>query len=200
MCFALIPNAGRRQSLSVSCSKWAAYPSCHRLGYPTPFFKLIAREGSLGLLPNTSDVPHIVELENELLLTARYKGQFVTTGLGLHLAAVGDSNDFALLDFPFLYQRFAHVYAPWVGTARLALQGALSELGAGTLGYELSNQAYLFRVDELRGNAFIVESAISLDYLRGSTRLRLGFSSALARFPIGLRSHVLPWLGVGYAF
>jgi hypothetical protein len=102
-----------------------------------------------------------------------------------------------LLDFPFLYQRFVDLHAPWVGRAGIALQGQL----LAALFYGFETRGWLFQLEELDSGGAALESTLRLGYdVSESWRVLAGFKTSLARYPIGLRLHWLPLVDVQHAF
>lgn len=164
--------------------------SVHRLAYPTPLLSLVSREGSLGLLPATTDAPYAVLLDTDLLGSAEWSaGQWATLRIGASLGLTAGGDD-VLLDFPFLYQRFAALSAPAVPRVALGADGDLS----ARFGYAVEYRHYfipladfaLFDANEYAASVFFLISA--------RHRLTLGGRLSSARLPIGWRSHFLPYL------
>jgi len=195
LCFVL-PHAELKVSWWRRGSAYLA--TVHRLAYPRPFLRLVAREGSAGLLPANSDVPHSLQTQNDVwITTTRIPGQSLSAWLGVSKALVGSSAEFPLLDFPFLYQRFADLHAPWVARAGVALEGHL----ARSVYYSFDTRGWLFRLDEPELAAAVVESTLVGGWEpRSDWRVALGLKSALGNFPIGVRMHLLPFVDVRHAF
>ena len=170
--------------------------SAHRVGYPTPFLSLVSREGSGGLLPPTTSVPHALSLDNDVLGSAEWRdGQWATLRAGAAVAWVG-SGDETVLDFPILYQRFAALYAPIVPRLSLVASGLVAE----RLSYNVEFKHYWLPLHDqpLRhANEYFAEV-----YLRLGQNHRLGAGGRLsvARLPVGLRSHFLPHLDYQFGF
>jgi hypothetical protein len=162
--------------------------STHRLAYPTPFLALVSREGSGGLLPATTDVPVTLISDNDLLASAEWTTrQWASVRLGLS-AAVQGGGDEILLDFPFLYQRFAALSAPAVPKLALIANGELLPV----LSYVLELRHYWLPLNDFP-LAHATEYAVQLGLeLGGFQRLGIGGRLATARLPIGWRSHFLP--------
>lgn len=164
--------------------------SSHRLAYPTVFLSLISREGSGGLLPATTDVPHSLMIDNDVLGSVEWDdAQWATLRLGASVAPRGDGDD-PLLDFPFLYQRFAALNAPLAPRIAAGLNGDLPR----GLGYAVEFRHYwlpltdfaLFHANEYAARAHL--------QLGASHRISVAGRLSHARLPIGWRSHFLPHL------
>jgi hypothetical protein len=170
--------------------------SVHRLAYPTPFLSLVSREGSGGLLPATTDVPLALLLDNDVLVSLEWHpGQWASARLGASLAAQGGGDE-TLLDFPFLYQRFAALNAPVVPRVALSAEGELS----GQLWYSLEFRQYWLPLDDfpvLHASEYAGGLYVQLGL---SHRMGLGGRFSVARLPVGSRTHFLPHVDYQIAF
>jgi hypothetical protein len=167
-----------------------------RLSYPSPFLNLVSKEGTGGLLPATSDVPFALLFESDLVASERYATEHVASAsLGLAFAPRGSSGEFPLLDFPFLYPRFAALYGVVVPRAAVSAEGRAVE----RLFYSVELTAFLLPLREFDGYA--LEPAIELQYRFGPrVALLAGVRASIARYPVGTRFHSLPYLDVELGF
>jgi hypothetical protein len=167
-----------------------------RVSYPTIFLGLVAREGSGGLLPKTSDPPIALMLEADAIGTfGLAPGALASLSLGLAVAARESftNEELPLLDFPFLYSRFASLYAPVVPRAALNLESALF------LGFHLDAEfrGYLMPSLPDAGTALALEQALALEYRLGQrAALSFGMRVSEAEYPVGQRVHLLPYFDV----
>jgi hypothetical protein len=168
-----------------------------RVSYPTLFLNLVSKEGSGGLLPATTDVPQALELEADGIVSLSFhERQLVSLAAGLAVAPRGSSDDLPLLDFPFLYPRFAPLYTWGVPRFDLAFEGQI----AGGLHYAADFRAYLLFLDDVDGE-YALEQALSGEYRFGaSVAFELGLRTSLARYPVGTRLHFLPYFDVKMGF
>ncbi len=185
----------------VQSGRWL-FSSRHRLAYPTLFLGLVAKEGALGLLPPTEDPPQALMIHNHALLSRDFGPHAVTLSAGAVVAPRASSN-MPVLDFPFLYQRFAALYSSVVPQAGLAFEGALSD----SFGYALEVELSWFSLTAEATNGveldsvFALEEAARLDYLIAlDWRISAGIRAAQAEFPVGFRSHLLPTLDLRVAY
>jgi hypothetical protein len=164
--------------------------STHRLAYPTPLLALVSREGSGGLLPATTDVPYALIADSDVVGSAEwYPRQWLSARLGVSVAIQGGGDEI-LLDFPFLYQRFAALAAPAVPKLALSANGEVLE----RLSYALEFRHYwlpltdfpLLEASEYAGELYF--------QLATAQRLGLGARLSVAHLPIGWRSHLLPFV------
>jgi len=166
-----------------------AFAARGRLAYPTPFLHTISRAGALGLLPATTQPPQALQMEIEALGSWLFSTQQVASvWLGLAIAPRTSADDLPLLDFPFLYPRFAPLYTAVVPRAGIGLDGKL----VGPLFYGVDLRAYLLPLPDVDGG-FAIEQGTSLE-LRPSSHVavEVALRTSHARYPIGLRTHFLP--------
>jgi hypothetical protein len=171
-----------------------------RMSYPTLFLGAVAREGSGGLLPKTSDPPIALMLEADAVATLELApGALASLSLGLAVAPHESfsNEELPLLDFPFLYPRFASVYAPVVPRAALNLESTLF-LG---LHFDAEFRGYLMPSLPDVGTALALEQALSLEYRFGErAAVSLGMRISEAEYPVGQRVHLLPYFDVRVGF
>ncbi len=196
--FFALPHAEAKLTWASWNQAWYV-GSAHRVSYPTPFLHLVSREGAGGLLPNDTDVPQAFVFDNAVLVS-RVLGPWhvVTLRAGLSVAAQS-SADLPLLDFPFLYQRFAPLYAPLVPRLLARAEGRL----VGPVYFAVEAQASYLPFDEDYGapRGWAYEEALTLHYRPSSKhQLSAGVRAEQAVYPIGTRTHLLPTLDYRYAW
>lgn len=171
-----------------------------RVSYPTFFLGLVSREGSGGLLPKTSEPPVALLFEADAIVTGELApGALASLALGLAVAPHTSFTEaeLPLLDFPFLYPRFAALYSPIVPRAQLNLESRLF------LGFHLDVEfrAYVMPSLPYVGTALATEQALSLEYRFGErAAVSLGGRIGEAEYPVGQRVHVLPYADVRVGF
>jgi len=168
-----------------------------RVSYPTPFLAFVSREGAGGLLPATTDPPFALLLEADAIASYRLAPEHAANArLGLAVAPRSSSDALPLLDFPFLYPRFAALYTSAVPRLALGVEGRL----LGSCFYTVDAIAYLLPLDEVdAGYAF--EPSGELEYRFGErVALDAGLRASVARYPVGTRFHYLPYLDVKVGF
>ncbi len=164
-----------------------------RLAYPTWLLGLISREGSGGLLPSTSEPPQALQVEGDVLGTLGWRpGQLASATLGLAVAphAAFTPAELPLLDFPFLYPRFAALYTVFVPRAGLGFEGALLP----RLFSDVQLVAYLLPSLPDVGTAYALEQSASLEYrFSDHVAASLGLRVSEAAYAYGDRTHYLPF-------
>ena len=171
-----------------------------RLAYPTLFLGLVSREGAGGLLPKSSSPPQALQIEGDFLATAAWADQQLASAwLGLAVAAHAsfDPQELPLLDFPFLYPRFAALYTVLVPRAGLAFEGRI----VGSLFYDLQLGSYLMPALPDVGTAWALEQAVTLEYRFGDrVAFSLGVRTSEAKYAYATRCHFLPYVDVRVGF
>jgi hypothetical protein len=168
----------------------------HRLSYPSLFLQLVSREGDLGLLPATTRVPVAIGLDNDVLLSVEVgSGHLLTAEAGLSTAPrLTPGDELPLLDFPFLYSRFAALKTAFTAYAGVGAEGTLLDV----LAYRLDVDLNLLPVIP---GGYTVEQGASLGW-RPSDHFELsaGYRICYGRYPVGERFHYLPFLDVKGGF
>jgi hypothetical protein len=171
-----------------------------RASYPTTFLDLVAKEGQFGLLPATSKPPFAIQLEADALASSEwFDDQLVSAWLGAAVAVheAFSPMELPLLDFPFLYQRFAPLYAPIVPRLGLSFEG----LVVGGLHYSTELVAYVMPGLPDVENATAIEHALTLEFRFGEhVALSGSLRTSYAKYPYGRRTHFLPYLDVRTGF
>jgi hypothetical protein len=171
-----------------------------RLSYPTTLLEIVSKEGQFGLLPATSRPPFAVQLEADAIATSEwFENELVSVWVG-GAVAVHDSftpEELPLLDFPFLYQRFAPLYGPGVPRLGFSFEGVV----AGGLHYATELVAYLMPALPDVDGASAVEHGLELEYRFGERlALSAGLRTSYAKYPYGRRTHFLPFADVRAGF
>jgi len=163
----------------------------HRLSYPKPLLDTLAKEGSFGLLPASSRIPVAVVVDLDALFTAQLApAHRVSAMTGLSVAPRGSSHEMPLLDFPFLYSRFAVMKT----TAVLRLGGRYDvRLGARV---QMTVDAQYFYLPVIDGGFSFEPGAAARFVVGRHIALELGLRLAYAHYPAGDQFHYLPFADV----
>lgn len=164
------------------------------LSYPSWFLGAIAKPGALGLLPPDEDVPQSLIVDGDARLTLRAaRDHWLTALLGASVA--WREHDPVLLDFPFLYQRFAVLNAPWVARGGLALSATVWQ----QLDYETTATLHWLPLDEV-DDARVLEANAELGWSFSERwRVSLAARAAWSRLPVGERFHWFPIADLRFA-
>ena len=164
-----------------------------RASYPTTFLEIVSKEGQFGLLPATSKPPFAVLLEGDAIASSEwFEDHLVSVWIGLAVALHQPFTpmELPLLDFPFLYQRFAPIYGPGVPRGGFSFEGRIVE----NLFYATELTAYLMPGLPDVDDASALENAFELEFRLGDTfAFSAGLRTAYAKYPYGWRTHFLPF-------
>jgi hypothetical protein len=171
-----------------------------RLSYPTLFLGFVSRSGAGGLLPESSSPPQALQIEGDVVGTltlARRHLASVALGLAVAPHTSFAPEEFPLLDFPFLYPRFAALYTPVVPRASYAVSGPI----VAALFYDVTISAYLMPDLPDVGAAYAFEQAGELEYRFGEhVAVSLGLRASEAKYAYGKLFHWLPTADVRVGF
>lgn len=171
-----------------------------RLGYPTLFLKLVSKAGAGGLLPKQSSPPQAVQIEGDVLGSAAWaEQQMASVALGLAVAphTAFTPQQLPLLDFPFLYPRFAPLYSVVVPRAAFSFEGRVWR----GLHYDASLLGYLMPQLPDVGTAYALEEAGALEYrFGGRVAVSLGLRVSEAKYAYASLVHFLPYADVRVGF
>ena len=84
--------------------------SRYSFDYPTQLLKLIQREGEFGILskdPDIGEIPHLIVLEGEWLVTKKLTGFSINGKLGMSICPGCELDKRHLVDLPLAYPRMA---------------------------------------------------------------------------------------------
>lgn len=168
----------------------------HGLHYPTLALNLVSREGTGGVLPVETDVPHIIATSHEMLATTNVPlwRRWFTIRLGFTVAARFGGERLPIIELPVLFPRTASYRSFGTGHAGIALEGEL----VGPLYYLFDITTFIIPgVD----GAFTFENTTHLSW-RPSTRFMLlaGARTVYGGYPYGERVHVLPMIDAKFGF
>ena len=165
-----------------------------RASCPTTFLEIVSKEGSLGLLPATTKPPLALQLEGDGIASSEWFDEhLVSVWAGIAIAAHTPFTpmELPLLDFPFLYQRFAPLYGPGVPRVGFSFQGVV----LGGLHYTTELVFYLMPGLPDVENASAVEHGIELEYrFSDHVAVSAGLRTSHAEYAVGRRTHFLPYV------
>ncbi len=192
--FFVMPNLtakiglGRARSLELATTQG--------LVYPTPLLRLLAREGTGGVLPPDAKVPHLIAWECALLASRRLpRDHLVTVSVASTLGVRFGESDWPTIDLPLAYTRTA-AFQRWLSARYgLDLDGRL----AGGLHYFLDVDLHLLPF--ARGSV-AVEHAGMLSWRRrtGGFAIHAGYKLVVGEYPFGWQVHVLPLVDLSWAW
>jgi len=194
LAFFVAPNA--RIKIGINDSATWHIATRHTLSYPTPLLKLISREGSGGVLPNTAKVPQIIALDNTVMATAKapYQRRWFTAELGFTVAPRFGESDFPTIELPIVYTRTAAYHTLATGHASFAFEGVIVD----PFYYLVQTRGYF--VPGVAGG-FAAEQTILASWRPGTRfMLELGGVGVWGAYPFGYQVNVLPMIDARFAF
>ncbi len=110
----------------------------HTLSYPTPLLSVLSREGTGGVLPVETEVPHIINLTQDLLATYRFaEDQSLSARAGVRLATSFGESSLPTIDVPIVYPRSAAWHEGFALEAGLSWSGRVFSALFGVLAADL---------------------------------------------------------------
>lgn len=190
---ALMPNFGIKVGV-LDAGEWSAAMR-HAVHYPTPLLRLLAREGTGGILPSTAAVPHIIGLNSDMLASyAPSARQVVTAKLGLLLAARFGESEMPTLDIPLVFPRTAAYHNDVTIVGGLDFDSQL----VGGLWLLIDLDLFIMPWDQ---GLYALEHALMLTYRAGhGLALHLGYKMVFGEYPFGTQLHMLPLLDLSLAW
>jgi hypothetical protein len=171
-----------------------------RASYPTTFLEIVSKEGQFGLLPATSKPPVALQIDEDVIATSEwFDGELASVWIGATVAVheAFTPMELPLLDFPFLYQRFAALYGPGVVRIGFSFEGVIT----GGLHYAAELESYLMPDLPDVSNASAIENGLELEYrFSEHVALSVALRTSYAKYPYGRRTHFLPYADVRTGF
>lgn len=187
----VLPNLSLKHSWGKFGPWWLS--TKHTLSYPTLLFDQTSREGTGGLFPVTTDAPFALSIDNQLLLTRKVGKQHLTWDVGVRIGTPLDEERLPLMDFPFLFARFNHLYTFATLRTGVSLGGVLY----GPFEYIADLDVWSLPALD---NGFALETGGSITWRPGRNfALAVGYRASFAEYPYGTRLHLLPYLDLQFA-
>jgi hypothetical protein len=190
---ALSPHA----SLLYRCLQRGALQLSARLGiaYPSGTLWLLSGEGAGALLPADSKAQQALLLDPGVRATLVLpRAQLLTLEVALPFAAKFAHTSSPLLDFPFLYPRFAALHTSVTPRLSVTFEGVIAD-GFRWVG---ALDSWILPV-VTRGFALEPRLGVGWSAARWVT-LELGYRASYARYPVGLRFHNTPYFDLRVRF
>lgn len=168
----------------------------HGIHYPTPLLNVVSREGAGGVLPATTDVPHIIALTNEVLATTTIPlfRRWVTMRLGFTVAPNIGGEIIPPMEMPIVFPRTAAYSSMIVGHAGIALEGEIY----GPFYFFLDTA--LFTIPGFEGS-YAFENTLELSWRPGQRfMLAAGARGIYGGYPWGTQTHVVPLIDAKFGF
>ncbi len=172
----------------------------HTLSYPTPLLSVLAREGTGGVVPVDTQVPHILNLTQDALVTLKLpRSQRLTGRAGARLAVAIGENTLPTIDLPVVYPRGAAWHEG------LALEAGIAWTGRAPRWLAYGVSLDLFWMPGLEAGEPAWHHAVEVTphltwYISESWSLMGVVKVVEGSYPFGEQSHLLPILDVSYGW
>jgi len=159
----------------------------HRVRYPSFLLNLLSREGAGGILPPTTEVPHALMLDTEIVGTlAMDCTHWATVAAGITLAPRG-SGALPIVDFPLAYPRLAALDSFATLQASAGIEGEIFR------GVSYSLETIIWWIPSVRGGYAFEHSASVGWRSRDRWSILAGYRFSQARYPAGTQRHIWPF-------
>lgn len=170
----------------------------HTIYYPTPLLKMIAREGTGGIIAHEfkDDIPHMFSLYNGLLISKKLNSkQIITLKGGVKFAInSGDLDSRTTIDLPLVYPRLQVFY-----------EGFGFQYG-GTITARMYKHFYSdtnFEIFHFPGSEenLSVEFSTMYSWMKDSKiKVSAGYKFIYGQYPFGSQWHMLPMFDINWKF
>lgn len=202
LAFFVMPNIQAKKCYSEISDRWI-FASEHSLFYPTPFLKLVAKEGIGGLIANelNEDIPHMVSMYNGILITCRNSGNsenFITFIAGVSFAMnAGGLDSRTSIDLPLVYPRL-QVFHEGYGL-KYGVNWQLFFNKPFILDTELEVFHFPSSNENLHIELSTFFSYIDFDDAKNKgVQYSIGCKLIRGEYPFGIQYHLLPMLDVNW--
>lgn len=154
----------------------------HAIAYPGGLLLALAREGTGGILPHETRVPHILLLRNQVLFSQPLATWHLLTGrLGISLAPHVGQSTLDSIDMPVAFARTAALHRGWSVDAGVDVDGVIS----GPLRYFADVDVFVLPYADAR---WAVEHAAMLGYaITPGFTLQAGYKLVYGPYRYGAR-------------
>ncbi|MFZ4401358.1 MAG: hypothetical protein ACOYO1_15065 [Bacteroidales bacterium] len=167
----------------------------HRLFYPSPFLRTIAREGTGGFISPEFEIPDMVSISNRFYVSyIPFKKMIFTVYSGINFALKFNKLDArTTIDLPYFYPRLAVFYNQPEIDAGLDFRGCLIT----HFGWLISNDNFLFFNTS---ENYFMESNVGLTFTSKKQRCRIetGTKLCYGKYLFGSQWHLLPFLSFAF--
>jgi len=161
----------------------------HGIFYPTIFMRLVAAEGTGGLISPEFDIPQMFAVSNRFLVSYKpFRNALLTAHAGIAFSVkFGYLDPMSTIDLPVIYPRLAVFY-----------NQPEFDVGIDFRGKFVPRFGWLFNVENFivcgTPNNYFMENKGVLAYTskKESLRIEAGYKLCFGRYPAGPQWHLLP--------
>lgn len=167
----------------------------HGLFYPSPFLRMVAMEGTGGLISPEFDIPDMISITNKIVVSYKpLKNLMLSIYTGFKFAIVfGDLDARTTIDLPYFYPRLAVFYhQPEI------------DFGINARGKIISKIGWNFNIDNFlftnTSENYFMENNLGLTYIsrKQTFRIEAGYKLCYGNYAFGSQWHLLPLLSVAF--
>jgi hypothetical protein len=180
----VIPNVSAKWSHGTHNGWMIA--SRHSMYYPTPLLRMLAKKGTGGIISPQFEIPHMVSISNEVLVSHPIKKFLATGKLGLAFAlksAALDEN--STIDVPVVFPRLNVFYND------IGLRTGINVEGKIYKRWRISVDTDLFYYPGGDEKMAFEQKSLLFWQKSGNFQLCLGYMLSWAQYPFGNQCHLL---------
>jgi hypothetical protein len=187
LAFFLLPEA----KVKIGWGQYSGFSLAteHGFMYPTIFMRLVATEGTGGLISPEFDIPQMFSVFNRFLVSfSPFKNALLTAHAGIEFAVkFGYLDPQSTIDLPLVYPRLAVFYNQPELDAGIDFRGKFIP----RLGWLFSVQNFF--VCGTTENYFMENKGVAVyTSKKESLRIEAGYKLCFGRYPAGAQWHLLP--------
>jgi len=173
--------------------------SRHQLIYPTMLLRALAREGAGGVLPPSSEIPHLLTFQNELWMSRPFGAQnWFTARVGVLASPRVGPSDFPTIELPVVYPRTASYHSDF--TAYLSAHWLREEIRLWGFPFGVQLAATVFALPEAGGRFHLEQDGEILLGTSDRFRASLGYKWIYGEYPFGAMANLLPIFDLQWGF
>jgi len=191
--FFIIPNIELKRYWKNA--GFADISTIHSVTYPTLLYKVIARRGTGGILPEPSVIPQMFKINNAIIARRKFNNNInLSLKLGIDMTFAFGSSDFPDIEFPVVYPRtysFNNFLTPYAG---INLTGKIYK------SFYYDNNLSLFLLTT-HNRGYIIEDEFKIQWnLSDKFAIKAGTIYTYGDFPFGKHSKFLPVFDLMFGF
>ncbi|MCX6230587.1 MAG: hypothetical protein NTZ33_03490 [Bacteroidetes bacterium] len=169
--------------------------SKHGIFYPSPFLRTVAREGIGGLISPEFDIPQMIAISNQIILSySPFKKSIFSGFAGFKFALKSSTLDErTTIDLPYIYPRLAVFYSQPEIDAGIDFRGSIIKW----MGWQFNTTTFLFMNTT---ENYFQETNLSLTYTSKKQKFKFigGSKLCYGKYVPGPQWHLLPMFSFAF--